>query len=897
MGLSGLLWRRLSRVLAMSQPEARAYSGRKSKAPKEPLRHIKNRAKQEAGERHGPAVVYVQVVAAGSRDAGASSMCSQTTTGISLIVARGRRDLCTRTSKSRYLSPVCDLGHVTAPPLLIGHISCSRSSAGVKLSRLDNVFITRMDWANVGGLSGVLLTLRDLGLPKCTLSGPPQLKRFLQAIKTYCGAMDGLTVDVQPYTDPLYSDETMALVKNLWGAPRGLRNPRMKGEQGDRHQLHDRKGHFLVVKAKEMGLPVYVFPQSRTRNSAQLESPSILMICILGGGGGYAVTQRSAHHCLDPRGTREIGPLITQLKAGRSVTYGGKEVTGQIPGLAIGRRLLFIDWSMFWSTSTIRSPLQTSWTQIFPAQPLSWWSVRAKDFIGPVTENAAWKRYQEGKPEAAVSLVIHVTPEHVLNHSTYRQWMESFGPGTDHLLLNEHASTVHNLSSYKVQSQLHLIHPDIFPPLPEIRPPAVSRFSVKDEASTGPGVRAECLLKYQLRPQVGWQRDQVAQNQTCEFVKEAMELPGFGRAVEECRRLLQAEDLPAAEGDAQHPEVVFLGTGSAVPMKTRNVSSTLVHVSSSALLLLDCGEGTFGQLHRHYGDRVDDVLTRLSAVFISHIHADHHTGLLRLVLERERALASLGKPFSPIMVIGPTILMTWLNQYNDSCQEVLHNISFVPSWSLMETSEVDCPKTRGLIAALLETYRLEKFQTCFVRHCKNAFGCAIVHKSGWKLVFSGDTMPCDALVRMGKDASLLIHEATLEDGLEQDAIDKAHSTTSQAIAVGMNMNADFMMLNHFSQRYAKLPLMSNIFSGKVGVSFDHMRIRLRDLQTLPKLIAPLRALFAEDLEELEERKQKREQRLQEPEAPSDSKPVPSAKRDLDDAANMAATDIKRLKAN
>lgn len=26
----------------------------------------------------------------------------------------------------------------------------------------------------------------------------------------------------------------------------------------------------------------------------------------------------------------------------------------------------------------------------------------------------------------------------------------------------------------------------------------------------------------------------------------------------------------------------------------------------------------------------------------------------------------------------------------------------------------------------------------------------MVHKSGWKIVYSGDTMPCDALVEMGK---------------------------------------------------------------------------------------------------------------------------------------------------
>lgn len=47
--------------------------------------------------------------------------------------------------------------------------------------------------------------------------------------------------------------------------------------------------------------------------------------------------------------------------------------------------------------------------------------------------------------------------------------------------------------------------------------------------------------------------------------------------------------------------------------------------SSDKSLLLDCGEGTFGQLCRHYGDDVDRVLSTLTAVFVSHLHADHHT--------------------------------------------------------------------------------------------------------------------------------------------------------------------------------------------------------------------------------------------------------------------------------
>lgn len=38
------------------------------------------------------------------------------------------------------------------------------------------------------------------------------------------------------------------------------------------------------------------------------------------------------------------------------------------------------------------------------------------------------------------------------------------------------------------------------------------------------------------------------------------------------------------------------------------------------------------------------------------------------------------------------------------------------------------------------------------------------------------------------------------------------------------MNAEFIMLNHFSQRYAKIPLFSPDFNEKVGIAFDHMKV-------------------------------------------------------------------------
>ncbi|XP_059936724.1 zinc phosphodiesterase ELAC protein 2 isoform X2 [Mesoplodon densirostris] len=777
--LRSLLGLRCAAWRAMSQGPTR-----RPRPPKDPLRHLRTREKRgPSWVPGGPNTVYLQVVAAGGRDAGAA--------------------LYVFSEFNRYLFN-CGEG-----------IQRLMQEHKLKVSRLDNIFLTRMHWSNVGGLCGMILTLKETGVPKCVLSGPPQLEKYLEAIKIFSGPLKGIDLAVRPHSAPEYQDETMTVFQipihseQVNGKHQPAQSPeRLSPEpspdsapaEGEQHlvdgvgqkmhgrdpslvvafvcKLHMKKGNFLVLKAKELGLPV---------------------------------------------GTAAIAPIIAAVKDGKSITFEGREILPEEICTAPDPRVAFV---------VVECP--------------------DEGFIQPLCENATFRSFQ-GRAEAPVALVVHMTPEHVLLDSRYQQWMERFGPDTQHLVLNEHCESVHNLRSHKIQTQLSLIHPGIFPPLASLRPQEGGL------APCVPLVRGQCLLKYQLRPRREWQRDAIMTCDPEEFIAEALELPNFQESVQEYRKTVQDGPAPA-EKRGQYPEVVFLGTGSAIPMKIRNVSSTLINISSDASLLLDCGEGTFGQLCRHYGDEVDRLLGTLAAVFVSHLHADHHTGLLNILLQRERALVSLGKPCHPLLVVAPTQLRAWLQQYHTQCQPLLHHVSIIPAKCLQKGAEVSNPKVERLISLLLETCGLEEFQTCLVRHCKHAFGCALVHTSGWKVVYSGDTMPCEALVQMGKDATLLIHEATLEDGLEEEAVEKTHSTTSQAIGVGMRMNAGFIVLNHFSQRYAKIPLFSPDFNEKVGIAFDHMKVSLGDLPTVPKLMVPLKALFAEDLEEMEERRERRELR-------------------------------------
>uniref|UniRef100_A0A8C4I175 Zinc phosphodiesterase ELAC protein 2 n=1 Tax=Dicentrarchus labrax TaxID=13489 RepID=A0A8C4I175_DICLA len=766
----------LFRAMAtQSNPESMQPPGGKKAKHKESLRRVKSKEKRKQRvEYHGPSTVYLQVVGSGSRDNAASLY----------VFSEFNR---------------------------------------LKASHLDNIFLTRLSWMNVGGLSGMILTLKDIGVPECVLSGPPQLEKYLNAIKTFSGPLDNIKLSVRPYTEEPYSDETMTVYQvPIFAQSRGdVRNVSPKSNRSRSQSPPSPREDDLHSKSHgdRPGSP------GKRGNAARTISPLVSFICKIHPKRGNFLVPQAIELGL-PVGTAAIGPLISALKDGKTITYNGKEIRPE----------------------QVCTPSEPGAVFIVVECP-------SEEFIEAVCTNQQLKSYQTGETEGKVVLVAHMTPNSVLKTDQYKKWMERFPSTTEHLILNEHVCSVHNVRSHKIQIQLNMIHPEIFP---QLQP-----YEVKEPQAAlhVPSVRAECLLKFQLRPVMEWQRDAIPFCNTEEFVKEASEVPNFLEEVDECKKMCSTEAAETSGEGEKYPEVVFIGTGSALPMKIRNVSGTLVNISPSQSILLDCGEGTFGQLCRHYGDDVDEVLSKISTVFISHMHADHHTGLLMLLYQRERALTALGKAFSPVFLMAPNQIMIWLSQYHHHCEEILHHINFISNHSLCEGKD-NTTQNKGdnteMLKSLLRNNDLEKFQTCLVHHCRNAFACSFTHQSGWKLAFSGDTMPCDAFVYIGKNATLLIHEATLEDGLEEEAEEKRHSTTSQAIDIGMRMNAEFIMLNHFSQRYAKIPLFSNDFTDRVGISFDHMRIRFGDFKILPRLIPALQTLFATAIGEMEEKREKRE---------------------------------------
>ncbi|XP_035207675.1 zinc phosphodiesterase ELAC protein 2-like [Stegodyphus dumicola] len=372
-------------------------------------------------------------------------------------------------------------------------------------------------------------------------------------------------------------------------------------------------------------------------------------------------------------------------------------------------------------------------------------------------------------------------------------------------------------------------------------------------------VQANTLDRYYLRPAKGFDSSLAVAVDPKMFIEEATNAEGFNESLKNLQSQIRENSVKTYNSDDKYPTVIFLGTGSSIPSKVRNVSAILVNISANKYLLMDCGEGTQGQIVRLFGDAYSNVLRDIFCIFVSHIHADHHLGLIQLLKCRAEAFKKFNREYEPLVLIGPSMLFYWLQNYHNMFEKVSSLYSFIKCSSLQHNEKILCGAEELVASKNFENITLA---TVLVDHCPDAYGLIMTHKtSKWKLVYSGDTMPCERLIAAGDGCSLLIHEATMEDELADEAVMKKHSTTSQAIQVGEMMKSKYTLLTHFSQRYAKVPVFSEKFHSYIGCAFDNMRVTPNELYILPLLIPALKCLFAEDIEEQQIKGHKRRKKL------------------------------------
>ena len=409
------------------------------------------------------------------------------------------------------------------------------------------------------------------------------------------------------------------------------------------------------------------------------------------------------------------------------------------------------------------------------------------------------------KPELRFTAAIHLSEDDVLIHQEYQHFVRNL-PEMDHIIINTTTSQK-SLKDYNVpiargaaelQIILNRIHSDIFPlnkslfdRLSDIK------LSVLDSSWSGRYIIPKYFSKYILSPlkDTGYLEDALLPLLNPTEILGSLEISDSIEGYE-----IEGPDYAEIVNTSKEhsdPCVVLLGTGSMLPSKYRNVSGIYVGEWGGGALL-DCAENSYGQLLLHYGkEGIEEILQNLKLVTITHIHADHHLGVFKILYERAKYTDE------PAIVVGPPIYSIYLN----TCQTLMGNLKYI----FLNPTDI------------ITVSGLKNVEFVPVDHSVKAYGIVLEHESGWKIVYSGDTRPSQNLVDAGHAATLLIHEATFEDNMQPEAVMRKHSSFGEALEVGRAMGAWRVLLTHFSQRYAIMP---DQIPKDALLGFDHMRLKL-----------------------------------------------------------------------
>ncbi len=271
--------------------------------------------------------------------------------------------------------------------------------------------------------------------------------------------------------------------------------------------------------------------------------------------------------------------------------------------------------------------------------------------------------------------------------------------------------------------------------------------------------------------------------------------------------------------------LTFLGTGSATPSRSRNVSSIALQLPESGRLwLFDCGEGT-----QHQFLRSPLRLSQVERIFFTHLHGDHLYGLPGLLASR-----GMQEITTPVTLYGPAGLEQFVRTalrvshgglpYPLRC-EIIHPGAVygepelrvecapmshrVPAFGYRIT-EADLPghfdveRARALGIPEGPLYgRLKRGETLTLPDGRTVNGAELVgpERKGRSVVITGDTVASQDAVELGRGASVLVHEATYMEADAGLAARSMHATAAGAAHVAREAGAETLILSHFSPRY------------------------------------------------------------------------------------------------
>ncbi len=287
--------------------------------------------------------------------------------------------------------------------------------------------------------------------------------------------------------------------------------------------------------------------------------------------------------------------------------------------------------------------------------------------------------------------------------------------------------------------------------------------------------------------------------------------------------------------------ITFLGTGGSLPTINRNPSAIFVN-REGEMMLFDCGEGTQQQMMRA------KTGMKLSSIFITHFHADHFLGIPGLIQTmsfngRTDTLDIYGPRWTKQMVkllveLGYYKLGFSINAHELTDGDIVDKGDFfikavgtdhgIPSlgYVLEEKKRMGRFNREKAIELGIPVgplfSKLQKGEMVTING-KKIFPADVMGEArpGRKLIYSGDTRPCESIETECHGADILIHDGTLADELKEWAVETKHSTSGEAALIARRTKVKQLILTHISSRYSE---NTELLYNEAKRIFDNVKI-------------------------------------------------------------------------
>ena len=241
-------------------------------------------------------------------------------------------------------------------------------------------------------------------------------------------------------------------------------------------------------------------------------------------------------------------------------------------------------------------------------------------------------------------------------------------------------------------------------------------------------------------------------------------------------------------------ELTLLGTGCPSVDHKRFGPSNLI-TTKKTKILVDCGSGLTQRLHEAQISSAE-----IDALFFTHLHSDHAVDLYQLIISSWHSYR-----VKPWKIYGPKGTKKFVKKIMDAWSEERKLRISYEARASAKAFDIKVIEFKSIGNVRIKDLNIKYFEVDH-KPVKFAYGFCFTNKNK-KLTISGDTKPCENLMKFAQKSDVLLHEVFIEGEILEinkmrtkktlHNVQSYHTSSLEVGKVAFISRAKKLVLTHF----------------------------------------------------------------------------------------------------